>query len=109
MRIKRFLTISIIFYILALFQSSFLVHFNLGGFVPNLVLMAVIFLSFFEKPEDYSLVFGSALAGSFLDLFSDKFLGFWVLMLLFISIALKLIFEKYLNLVIWNDFLKTKG
>ena len=53
---KKILILVIVFYILVLFQISFLVHFNIfdGSFLgwsPNLILIAVILLNIFENPQ----------------------------------------------------------
>ena len=46
---QKTLVVIILFYIFALLQSSFFVHFSLLGAVPNLVFAFFALLVFFEK------------------------------------------------------------
>jgi len=78
-----------VFYILTLFQSSFLVHFNISGVVPNLVLILVCLLSFFEKPNQHLGIFGAIIGGFFLDIFSNSFIGISIIVLIIISFFIK--------------------
>ncbi len=63
------------FYLLTLFQNSFLSRFSIFGVSPNLILILVCLLSFFEGPYKYSNVFLALAAGFFLDIFSNSFFG----------------------------------
>ncbi len=106
--VKKILILIIFFYILTLFQISFLVHFNIldGRFVgwsPNLILIAVILLNLFENPQKNSGYFTAFIGGFFLDIFSGNFIGinfigFWILILLVISFSIKFILRKYVRL-----------
>jgi rod shape-determining protein MreD len=85
---------------LALWQASFFVHFPIFGVTPNLILIAVILLNLFEKPEDYGGLWGSFIAGFFLDVFSGSFIGFYASICLAISLFMKLVFKRY----VWASF-----
>ena len=87
--IKRILLLIALFYILILLQSSFLVHFNISGTAPNLVLILVCLLSFFEKPKEYWGIFGAITGGFFLDIFLNSFIGISIIVLVFISLFIK--------------------
>jgi rod shape-determining protein MreD len=92
---KKILLLIVSFYFLAALQTSFLAHFNLFGFYPNFILLAVIFINFFEK-NDHSLGLVAGIwGGLLLDVFSVSFFGFHVLICLAFSLAIKLIIRKY--------------
>jgi len=88
----------ILFYFLALLQTSFLAHFSICGIVPNLILITVILWNFFEKPKDYSGLYGAAIGGFFLDIFSNRFVGFYILISLALAIIIKLVIRKYVRI-----------
>lgn len=98
--VKKILAFIIFFYIFALFQTSFLVHLRIFGQIPNLILISIILINFFEKPEDYSGVFAAIIAGFFLDIFSEKSIGFSILILVALSLFIKLILKKYVQIPI---------
>lgn len=87
-----------LFYIASLLQTSFLVHFNIPGFLPNLVLILVVLINLFQKAENYSGVAGAVLGGFFLDIFSSWPIGFWILTLFLTSIFIKKIFKDYVRI-----------
>jgi rod shape-determining protein MreD len=103
MSMKKILILIPVFYILALFQTSFLIHFNifLGGdffgWILNLVLIAVILITVFENPEKSTGIFSAFIGGFFLDIFSENFIGFHVLILLTLVFLIKFIFKKYVR------------
>jgi len=87
---KKPLAITIIFYLFALLQSSFLVHFSLFGSTLNLVFTLFFLLVFFENKENiYSVIFVSALAGFFLDIFSYANFGPSIVLMIIIGSLLK--------------------
>jgi len=68
--------IILLFFVLAIFQASFLPHFSIFGIAPDLVFIAFFTLIFFEKPHHYyEGVFFTITAGSILDLFSTSRFG----------------------------------
>jgi rod shape-determining protein MreD len=95
---KNALLLILAFYFLVLLQTSFLVHFNIYGTIPNFVIIFVILLNFFEKPEKKLGIVLGFLAGLFLDIFSSSFFGFYTLILSAISFFIKYVLKSYLRL-----------
>jgi len=89
------------FYLLSLLQTSFLVHFTTPlkwvGWSPNFILILVILLNLYEKPEKNFGIFSAIIGGFFLDIFSERFFGFWVLILIGLSIFIKFLVKKYVR------------
>ena len=96
--VKKVLISIIVFYFLVLIQTSFLVHFTLFGAVPNLVLILIIIWNFLEKRKNYFGVINGLIGGFFLDIFSNHFIGFYVLILVGLAILIKLIFKRYVRI-----------
>lgn len=92
---KKILILVILFYLLVLFQTSFLVHFTIWGRVPNLILVLVIFWNLFEKSKNYFGLYPALIGGLFSDIFSSSFIGFNILILLAIAIFIKLIIKRH--------------
>lgn len=92
---NRFIVLAIFFYILILLQTSFLVPLNIGGFVPNLILIAVFLINIFESPRGSMGIFAAFFGGFFLDVFSSGIIGLQALVLLSLSLFIKLILRKY--------------
>jgi len=97
--VKKILIYFLFFYILALFQTSFLIHFNLFLGL-NLILISVILLNLFENLQQKSGILAAFIGGFFWDIFSENFIGFYILILLGVSIFIKFILKKYLRPVI---------
>jgi len=93
--VKKILFYFFLFYFLILFQTSFLIHFWITF---NLILILVIFLNLIEKPEKEDGVISAFFGGFFLDIFSEKVIGFHILILISLAIFLKLIFKKYVRI-----------
>ena len=89
-------------YILTLSQTSFLIHFNVflkGGFwgwALNLILIAVIFITVFD-PRAKIGVGAAFIGGFFLDIFSENFIGFHILILVILAFFIKFILRKYVR------------
>ena len=96
--LKKILFSIIIFYTLTLLQTSFFVHFPILGIIPNYILILVIFWNFFEKPNSSFGLYNAALGGLFIDIFSSRPIGFYILILLSLAILIKLIFKRYVQL-----------
>lgn len=92
--VKKTLTSILFFYTLALFQTSFLVHFP----ALNLILISTIFLNLFEKPEKNFGLISAFIGGFFLDIFSEKPIGFHILILLSLSFLIKIILRRYIRI-----------
>lgn len=84
----KYLTIILIFYLLALLQSSFFAHFTLWGAVPSLVLIFYVLLSFFSA-RGWEIIFYSIVAGLLLDIFSSSLFGVSVILLMAIGLLVK--------------------
>ena len=95
---KKILISIIVFYFLVLIQISFLVHFTIFDAVPNLVLILIIIWNFLEKRKNYFGVINGLIGGFFLDIFSNHFIGFYVLILAGLAIFIKLIFKRYVRI-----------
>ena len=84
------------FSVLSLLQVSFLPHFPLWGWVPNLVLISLVILAFFASAR---VGFGAALAGGFLqDLYSSLPFGFWMILFLILFFVLQHILRNYVRI-----------
>jgi len=94
---RKSLILIIFFYILALLQTSFLIHFSFSKIVPNLLLITVLILNILEEPRENNGIFGAVASGFFWDIFSDKFIGFHILILAGIAVLIKLILRNYLQ------------
>lgn len=95
---KKIFISLILFYFLALLQTSFLVHFNILGIVPNYILVSVILWNLFERAKDSAGLFNGLIGGFFLDIFSNRFMGFYILILGAVAIFIKLVFKKYVRI-----------
>lgn len=94
----KYILSTIIIYLLVLFQTSFLVHFSFWGIIPNLVFILVIVWNIYEKSDNNFGIYNAFTAGFFLDIFSDRIIGFNVLILVILVILIKLIFNKYVQI-----------
>ena len=75
-----------LFYLFALLQSSFFVHFNFFGSVLNLVFIFLFLIVFFSpKKIDYTIIIYAIIAGLFLDIFSYAYLGLSAVLLVIIA------------------------
>lgn len=86
---QKFLIATILFYIFAILQNSFIAHFSFLGAMPNLLFVLFFLLIFFEGKNKTYAVFVSILAGLFLDIFSYNYLGPSIILLLVINFLLK--------------------
>ena len=98
--IKRLSIIILFFYFLTLFQVSFLVHFDIKGIVPNVVLISIILINILETPKGKYGVISAIAGGFFLDVFSEGFIGVKVLILTGLACLIKLILKKYVRIQI---------
>ena len=102
MKFKKILFLTLILYILVLLQSSFLVHFSLFGIVPNLVMILVVLLNLLEKDREFfSLgLLAAFIGGFFLDIFSIRIIGFYILILVILALFIKIIIRKHVRIPI---------
>ncbi|PIS39688.1 MAG: hypothetical protein COT33_00700 [Candidatus Nealsonbacteria bacterium CG08_land_8_20_14_0_20_38_20] len=96
--VKKIITSLLFFYILALFQTSFLVHFS----ALNLILISIFFFNLFEKSEENFGLISALIGGFFLDIFSERAIGFYILILFLLSLFIKLILRRYIRIPIFN-------
>ena len=99
MTIKKTIIIFLYFYILALLQTSFLIHFKIE-IIPNLILISVIFLNLFESASKKSGIFAAVVGGFFLDIFSPGPLGFQISILVILAVFIKTILKRYVQIPI---------
>ena len=92
--VKKILFLIILFYLLVLLQTSFLVHFSIFGIVPNLMVVLVILWNIFEKQEKQLGLANALIGGIFLDIFSSGLFGFYIFILLIISVFIKFYLKK---------------
>jgi len=98
---KKIIILFFCFYFLTLLQASFFPHFSLGHLL-NLVLIVVVLINLFEARKEKSGLFSAFFGGFFLDIFSENFIGFWILILLAISIFIKFVLRKHVRLPIFK-------
>lgn len=98
--LKKFIFLILFFYFLILFQTSFLSRFFI--FLPNLILVVIGLINFFEEQKSNSGIFAALVGGFFLDIFSEQFFGYYFLisfsLAFFIKFALKNYIQFELNL-----------
>jgi rod shape-determining protein MreD len=87
---RKFLILIIIFYILSLLQDSFLPHFDIKGYTLNLILISVIIINLFNgsRRQGNSGLGAAFIGGFFLDIFSENFIGFYILILLGLALLI---------------------
>ena len=83
------------FYFLLLLQTSFLVHFV--PFLPSLILIIVLLINLFEDEKKNFGMITAFIGGFFLDVFSENYIGFHILILFLLSILIKLVLKNYLQ------------
>jgi rod shape-determining protein MreD len=94
---KQILILLVAFYLLALLQTSFFIHFRVLGIIPNFILISVLLINIFENPQKNTGMFAGFFGGFFLDIFSSNFIGFYAFILLALSFLIKIIFRKYVR------------
>ncbi|MBI3631479.1 MAG: hypothetical protein HY219_01260 [Candidatus Staskawiczbacteria bacterium] len=86
----KLLIIFLLFGLLGILQTSFLVHFNIMGAVLNLIFILFFLTVFFEESQKYIQgIFSAVAAGFFLDALSSFYFGVSIVSLLIIYSAIK--------------------
>ncbi len=86
----RLLIIFLLFGLLGILQTSFLVHFNIIGAMLNLIFILYFVVVFFEGPQKYIQgIFSAIVAGFFLEALSSFYFGVSFVFLLIIVFILK--------------------
>lgn len=101
---KQMLGIFLLLCAFALLQMSFFVYFFPNGFIPNLIIGTIIFLTIFEKQKSYASIAAALFGGFLLDVFSEGVIGFWALMLTLASLVIKGVLEEYVSIPIPKKF-----
>ena len=102
MTIKNFFIFIIILYFLFIFQASFMAHFDIKGVVINIALITLFLLNILEPPEKNNGIFAAGIFGFFWDIFSEKFIGFHILILVFLAFLIKTILVRYVRIKIFQ-------
>lgn len=92
---KKIISLSFFFYLLALIQGSFLIHFSFQGFFPNIILISTLLLSFLENSQNNISKIRGFLAGFFLDLSSSLPLGTATFNLGILNLIIKKILQNF--------------
>ncbi len=90
-------------YFLVLFQISFLPHFRFfwsfsGNNFFNLVFLVLLLINLLEKKEENFGILFAFFAGFLLDIFSESFIGFHVLLFVLISLFIKFFLKQYVQI-----------
>jgi len=94
----RYCLLFVILYVCAVLQTSFLVHFAVGGFVLNVVLLVVIGIAFIQPQGSLFPMAAAASGGFFLDVFSGKPFGYYLVILFVIALSIQIIIRRYVSL-----------
>lgn len=97
----RYFIIFLISFLAVIFQSSFLVHFPISGYVLNLSLILAVGILIFRNFKE-SLFF-AFFSGLFLDFFSAGPFGLSLAVFIFCLILLNL-FQKITKITNWKNF-----
>jgi len=100
--IKKLILIAAAVIALFLLQTSFAPHFPFfaGRWFEwaNFITLPVVLFALFERRR-HNLGWGLAVLGGFLlDIYSARFFGFWIIVLSFAVLAIKLGIKKYVRL-----------
>jgi uncharacterized membrane protein SirB2 len=98
---KRILAILFLI-LLAISQASFAVHWAFFG-APwfewlNFVIVTVAAIAIFEYRHRRFSWFSAVCGGFFLDIYSQRFFGFWILALVFLVMIIKFAVKKYVRI-----------
>jgi hypothetical protein len=87
--------------LLALIQMGFLARLDLIGNswlrYFNIIIMFVVIFAFFERRKENASFTAAVFGGVLLDLYSENFFGFWVLILLTVVLLTKFVVRKYVR------------
>ncbi|HNP79356.1 MAG TPA: hypothetical protein PKI00_00695 [Candidatus Pacearchaeota archaeon] len=94
--IFKIIFIGIIFYFLYFIQMSFLPFLNIFQF--NFLLILVLIINIFEDPKNNNGLYCAFFTGIYSDLFSPYFFGLITGIFLLVSILIKYVLLKYVNI-----------
>ena len=98
MQILKYPLIVIVIYLLVLFETSFFVHFNIPYISINILLVLTIIWNIFEETKKSTGILIAFTSGFFLDIFSSRFMGYNIIILLISAYFIKFIFRKYVRI-----------
>lgn len=100
--LKRIVVIFCI-YFLILLQNSFFIHFGLMRWV-SLPVIFIVLLVIFEKNKSFFSFgfFASVFTGFLLDIYSDNFFGFYIIISILFFIFLKIFVKNYVRIPIFE-------
>jgi len=101
---KKFLIFSLFFFFLTLLQTSFFIHFPVFGFYLNFIIIGQVLITLFEDPKENRAIYLSFISGFLWDVFSEKPIGFGILILFLISWILKIFLRKYVRIEAFSKF-----
>jgi len=78
------------FYLLLAIQTALLFYFPL-------ILISVLLINFFEKPQDFTGVLAALFGGFFLDIFSSGIIGIQALSFAALALFIKVILRRYVR------------
>jgi len=90
----KILIIGITFFLLNIFQDSFLILFV--NF--NIIILLVFLINILDSPKNYFGIWCAFFAGLFLDLSSVYFFGFWMLVLVIGSFIIKWFLNNFFKI-----------
>jgi len=98
--VKKTIISVVIFFFLAVLQTSFFAHFSFWGTVLNLVIIAVLLVNLLEEKKNKLGLICAFSGGFFLDVLSlsNGIFGFYVLVCLFIAFFIKFILKRYVQI-----------
>lgn len=99
---KNLILLLLLFYLLFIFQTSFWVHFPLKGYIINLILIVLLLFNILEAPEKNKGILAAGIVGFFWDIFSEKFIGFHILILVILALLIKTILVRYVRIKIFE-------
>jgi rod shape-determining protein MreD len=99
--VKKLISFFFLIYFLVLLQISFLPHFlgfdKLRNWLLNPVLILVIIINFLEKTKENFGIWTAFFAGFLFDIFSENFIGFYILPFLSLPLFIKYFFKRHVQ------------
>lgn len=95
---KNFLILILVAYFLIIFQTSFLAHFGVWRYLPNLAILFVVFFNLFENQQEKNGLAIAGISGFLLDVFSASPFGLYTAILIMAALIIKIIVKRYFYL-----------
>lgn len=97
---KKTIFAAAFFYFLAVFQTSFLAHFDVFGIVPNLIFIFTIALALLESASNKAGYATAFIGGLYTDIFSLRnfgFFGFYIISFYAAVFLIKFFLSNYVR------------